>query len=210
MLSDLRQRIPGEEFDYQLLLDALSEYKYPRNKIVNLLKNGDIIRIKKGIYIFGPSLRRNPYSHEVLANMIYGPSYISLGYALSYYGLIPEKAVTITSVTFRIKKHFQTPIGLFTYKKIPQKIFPIGINHVEIKNRGGFYIASKEKAVSDTIYADRGISIRSLKEMKKYLFEDLRIDPDDFLSLNSKDMHLLGEKYSSVKIKLAARLIDKI
>ncbi len=64
--------------------------------------------------------------------------------------------------------------------------------------------------MSDTIYADRGISIRSLKDMKRYLIEDLRIDPDDFSSLNSPDMHLLGEKYGSAKIKLTARLIDKM
>jgi hypothetical protein len=36
----------------------------------------------QGIYVFGERYRRSPFSREVLANMIYGPSYISLDYAL--------------------------------------------------------------------------------------------------------------------------------
>ena len=54
---------------------------------------------KKGLYIFGKSVALQPYSKEVLANLIYGPSAISLSYALSYYGLIPERVHIVTSIT---------------------------------------------------------------------------------------------------------------
>lgn len=47
-----------------------------------LLRKKAIIRVKKGLYVFGPEVRRRPFSLEVLANTIYGPSYISLQYAL--------------------------------------------------------------------------------------------------------------------------------
>ena len=66
------------EFDYTTLLDALKTYRYPRNRISSLLKKGEIIRIKKGIYLLGPDQRKTPYVPEILANMICGPSYISL------------------------------------------------------------------------------------------------------------------------------------
>lgn len=93
MIEDLRRRIPHEEFDYQTLLDSLRTYSRPRDKITALLKKGVIVRIKKGLYIFGEEYRKNPYSNEILANLICGPSYISLEYALQYYGLIPERVV---------------------------------------------------------------------------------------------------------------------
>jgi len=71
----------------------------PRDKISDLLKKGTIIRVKKGLYVFGEDNRKKPYSKEILANLIYGPSYISLDYALQYHGLIPERVEAVTSVT---------------------------------------------------------------------------------------------------------------
>ena len=41
---------------------------------------------------------------HLLAGSIYGPSYISFKYALSFYGLIPEHVTTITYATFDKKK----------------------------------------------------------------------------------------------------------
>jgi hypothetical protein len=78
MIDDLRTRIEGEEFDYQILVDSLKQYEHPRDKITKLLRQGAIIRVKKGIYIFGQRYARRPFSREILANMIYGPSCISL------------------------------------------------------------------------------------------------------------------------------------
>ena len=89
--ESLRKVIPWEEFDYQALLGALQDYAHPRDKISDLLVKGVIIRVKKGQYIFGDSYRNKPYSREILANLIYGPSCVSLEYALHSHGLTPER-----------------------------------------------------------------------------------------------------------------------
>ena len=68
----LRQLIPREEFDYQTLLSYLQGYDYPRDKITDLLRKGVIIRVKKGLYVFGELYRRRPVSREALANLMYG------------------------------------------------------------------------------------------------------------------------------------------
>ena len=65
MVEELRKRIAGEEFDYQTLLDVLKEYERPRDKITALLRQGAIIRVKKGIYVFGERYARRPFSREV-------------------------------------------------------------------------------------------------------------------------------------------------
>ena len=82
MIDPIQNQIQREEFDYQTLLDVLKDYRHPRDKISDYLRKGVIIRIKKGLYIFGEDYRKKPYSRELLANLIYGPSYITLDYAL--------------------------------------------------------------------------------------------------------------------------------
>ena len=120
MIEALRAKIEGEEFDYQTLLDALRGYASPRDAITGLLRDRVIIRVKKGLYVFGPAYARRPYSRELLANLIYGPSYVSLDYALQHYGLIPEQVHAVTSLTVSRAKRFQTPIGLFIYRTAPR------------------------------------------------------------------------------------------
>src|SRR5660398_241951 len=77
-IARLRPQIEGEEFDYLALLRSLQDYAYPRDLITTMLRRGYIVRVKKGIYVFGDAHARRPYSREILANMIYGPSYVSL------------------------------------------------------------------------------------------------------------------------------------
>src|SRR3989344_3513323 len=58
-------------------------------------KQGFIVRVKRGLYAFPDALPPELY----LANKLYGPSYISREFALSYHGIIPETVYEITSVT---------------------------------------------------------------------------------------------------------------
>ncbi len=88
-LSELRQTVSGEIFDSSVLMYCMRKYKKPRDKITKLLRSKAIIRIKRGLYAFGPDYQRTYLSQEIAANVIYSPSYISLEYALSKYGLIP-------------------------------------------------------------------------------------------------------------------------
>jgi predicted transcriptional regulator of viral defense system len=207
MMENLRKKVPSEEFDYQILLDALKEYDRPRDKITVLLKRKDIIRVKKGIYIFGERYARRPFSREVLANMILGPSYVSLDYALHYYGLIPERVETVTSVISGRNRQFATPVGLFTYRGIPRNAYPVGIDQVEIEGRR-FFIATPEKALCDKLYDSRGICIRSRSALKDYLFMSLRIDAEELQKLDAQALNLIGERYRSRKVRLLAGVVS--
>ena len=116
--AKIRQQLGRDVFDYQQLTACLSYLSKPRDKINKLLGRGDIVRIRKGLYAFGGAYRREPLSRELLANLIYGPSYISLEYALSYHGLIPERVSTVTSVALGRSRKFDTPLGTFTYRSL--------------------------------------------------------------------------------------------
>ena len=209
MMEELRRKIAGEEFDYQALLDGLREYDRPRDKITALLRQGDIVRVKKGIYIFGERYKRHPFSKEVLANMICGPSYVSLDYALHYYGLIPERVEAVTSVTCSRGRRFSTPVGLFMYRGVPMRAYPIGIDQVELEGGRSFLIAIPEKALTDKIRADRGTAIRTQTEMRTYLLDSLRIDPEGLGRLNAETISLIADHYRSRKIRLLSGLIRR-
>lgn len=210
MIETIRREIPQEEFDYQTLLDCLKDYSRPRDKISDLLRKGNIIRIKKGLYIFGDEYRQSTYSREILANLIYGPSYISLDYALQYHGLIPERVEAVTSVTTGRSRKFTTPVGLFTYRMIPIEAFRIGMDLIEIDESRSFLIATPEKALADKLHEGRGTGIQTLKGLSSYLAENLRIDPVVLHELKPRYIDAIARRYRSRKIRLLSELIRRI
>ena len=208
-MEQLRQVIPYEEFDYLTLLGGLKAYARPRDKITALLHAGSIIRVKKGLYVFGPSFRREAYSRELLANWIYGPSYLSLEYALGRYGMIPERVETLTSVTCGKGRAFHTPAGRFTYWSVPMRAYSIGFDRIEQAGNRGFLMATREKALADKLCQDRSVVIRSFKQLEAYLLEDLRIDPDALRQLDPVAMGTIAVHWGSRRVALLASYLEK-
>ena len=66
-IEAIRRTIETDVFDYQQLMDCLTGYAKPHDKIHALLKAGDIVRVKKGVYVFGDGYRRRAWSREILA-----------------------------------------------------------------------------------------------------------------------------------------------
>jgi len=190
-VAHLLDKAPSEELDYGFVMECLKAYKNPRVKLHHLLKIKALVRVKKGIYIFGENFARHPYSSEVLANMIYGPSYVSLEWACQHYRLIPEKVTTVTSITTQRSRRFQTPLGLFTYDHLPQNVFPVGVTLIQFSDKQQALFATKEKALTDLLVLRRG-SFSSKKHFKETLFEDLRIEEEE---LNNLNLDLLKEIY---------------
>jgi predicted transcriptional regulator of viral defense system len=208
--SLLRSRIGSDEFDYQMLLDALSDYRQPRVKITQLLKKGVITRVKKGLYVFDAPYRQKPVSREMLANMIYGPSYISLDYALQWHSLIPEAVHTVTSVTSGRSRTFATPFGAFSYRHIPLRAYQVGMDRVALDDGKAFLIATPEKALADKIAAARGINIRTIAELEVHLEENMRVDMEELKKLDPERLATIAEYMGSRKVKLLCRLVSRL
>jgi len=205
MADNLRQKIQNDIFDYVQLSDALSDFSNIRTKIGRLLASGEIIRIRKGLYTFPEYLRRSPLNPCVVANMIYGPSYVSCDYALSYYGMIPERVELITSITTGRQREFSTPIGCFSYRQRKAKDYSIGIESLETPS-GSFMIASREKAIYDKALTDPRFDGSNIKE---YLLADLRLDEDSLSQLNVETLHELLDSAVGRMIKLVKTLLEE-
>ena len=194
----IRQLIESDVFDYAQLIDVLSGYGNIRAKIGRLLASGEIIRIKKGIYTFPEYLRRSPLNPCMLANMIYGPSYVSSDYALSYYGLIPERVELVTSMTTGRPRRFSTPVGNFAYFQRNAADYSTGIECMETPG-GSFLMASKEKAVYDKALTDKRFDGKNIRE---YLLDDLRIDEESLSGLNPDILSALNANSTGRQKKL--------
>ena len=207
-ISGIRRAIESDVLDYQQLMGCLAAYAKPRDKVRALVKAGDIIRIKKGLYVFGEAYRRRPWSREVLANLFYGPSYISLDYALGHYGAIPERVVVVTSVTLSRSRRFETPLGRFTYRHLSPRKYAIGIDQQTSEGGQRFLIATLAKALADKIWTDRRFTPRSTAEFHAYLRDDLRIDPGVLRSIDLDLMDGIADQYGSRKVRLLADYLE--
>jgi predicted transcriptional regulator of viral defense system len=199
-----RREVKVDVFDYQLLANYLSELKKPRDKVASLIAEGKLVRVKKGLYVFGEDWRHSPLSLEEIANLIYGPSCISFEYALSHYGLIPERAVVITSLTLGKSKTFHSPIGTFEYRAINREKFKVGIEYVSLGKEGGYFIASREKALADIVYKTPGI--RSLEQLRHYLFEEMRIDQTIFRDFDLVKLNEIAKAYDKNSVCMLSKI----
>ena len=159
-----------------ILYSLYSNLHNPDKKLSELERKGLIIRIKRNLYVVSPKVHNQELSSELVANHLYGPSYISLESALSYYGLIPERVYSMYSVCTKLHKQYETPLGRFEYIKAPEKYFPIGIHQEIINNSYSFLIATPEKALCDKIITSKNLKIQSVMAMREYLEEDLRFE----------------------------------
>ena len=208
MNSPLRTAIPREIFDYQLAMSALSGYSTPRGHLASLMRKKAIIRVKKGLYVFGEIWRKHQVATELLANLIYGPSYLSLEYALSYHGLIPEQVTACTSVSIGRSRAFDTPLGRFSYRKIAPRAYSIGFTRIELETGDAFLMALPEKALADKVVAERQGGLRSRRAMLDYLLENQRIEEHSLRGLSIKLLHDIAECYGSPKVEIVARAVQ--
>ncbi|WP_295427156.1 hypothetical protein [Prevotella sp.] len=152
-------------------------------KVAQLERAGEIIRLRRNLFVVNPEETGMPLSSGLIANHLLAPSYVSMQTALRYYGLIPEAVYTIQSMTFKAAKEFNTPVGNYCYYHISRETYPIGIT--QIKDGNSVYImATPEKALCDLIANQPGINLRYKKEALEFLEENLRFDMDRFCQLN--------------------------
>jgi len=176
----------GVPLTHGALVSMLKEYRSPNDKIVRLIDEGWLLPIKKGLYAVSPERTTIPISTPLVANLLYGPSYVSMDYALYHYGIIPERVVEVTSMTTRRGKVYDLPIGRFSYTHSPLDFYPVGIDRIENTDKTGFLMASPEKALCDKLVFTRNLNIASPRALQELLMDDLRLDEESITRFDSK------------------------
>jgi len=190
---------------------TISDLKLKFNNIIDIkgkisrdIKKGHLFPIVRGVYETNSNV-----SGFYLSQYICGPSYLSFDYALYYYNLIPEKIYnTFTCATFdkRKIKRFENYFGTYIYRDVPKDVYHYGIDLI-IDGEYSFHIATPEKALCDKLYTMT--PIRSIKDLRSLLFDDLRIDEDSFYNLNKNDLLFLAPLYKSTNLNMLIKFLNK-
>lgn len=171
-------------FGHGALLPLLDGYKRPNDKIARWLATGELVQLRKGLYLLGSAWRTAPVSMPLVANVLFGPSYVSLEFALGAHGLIPEGAVELTSVTPRRSRRISTPLGNFSYTHLPLPLYGVDVCLVSNPDGTSFLMASPTQAVCDKVVLTRNLQACSAKNMRTFLLFDLRMEPDAVSALD--------------------------
>ncbi|MBU1289954.1 hypothetical protein KJ756_03330 [Patescibacteria group bacterium] len=174
--------------------------KYLRILLSRLSKKGEVISLKKGVYVSKKYLEfieksngMNEYL-EFIANILYEPAYISLEYALGKNNILSETSNSFTLITEKKTKKFSNKLGLFDYHHIKENLF-IGF---ELHRKGEYLIkkASLAKALFDFLYLRKNIL------RHKTAVKELRLNLGDFRKKDIKEL----EKY--VKLESSKKMTD--
>ncbi|MEK7450026.1 MAG: hypothetical protein AAB019_11165 [Planctomycetota bacterium] len=178
---------------------------------------GKVIKLRKGFYILNENDRKINPSRLFIAKELYSPSYVSMEYALSYYGLIPERVTDITCITSKKTAVFRNALGKFIYQHLDQACFT---GFLESEDEAGlkYFIATPEKATVDFLYlnqrlfqtgSERSRTIRSIHGKKdnyqSVLTESLRFQNTG--GLNRQMLSKYAGLFHSQKLK---RIIDAL
>lgn len=178
--------------DLEVLLDKTYDARH--SIIKRAAKSGNLIKLQNDLYLIKSSLRKElPNSFE-LAQLIWGPSYISFESALSYHGWIPEAVRMIASACTKKGKQVLTPIAVFSFERIPSDGFAMGLHHK--KEDGSYLIAEPWKAIADLVYARR-----KQWDTLRDLMEDLRLEEEQLKSSDKNLLNYLAMHYPSPRTR---------
>lgn len=198
-------------FSRHLILEMLKDYRRPNDKISEWVKSGELLSIRRGLYIPGPGTGLPVPEPFLIANHLRGPSYVSLETALSYWGFIPERVYEITSVTLKTAKKYESPAGRFNYQHLPSPYYSFGIESVKLTPKQTALIASREKTVCDKIILTSGINLRSTRQTKDFLLEDLRMDETMLKKLDTTIIHSwLNDAPKKSSLEMLIRTLEEL
>lgn len=164
------------------------------NNLKRWEKDGLIIKLRKGLYLL--RFDKDSINPMILAEKIYSPSYISLEFALSYYGIIPEAVFTVTSISTKKSNFFTIPnVGHFSYQTVKKEAFGGYKNFNE--NGISYSMAEPEKALLDFFYLNKKVMDGSDANFLSYRFSEL-------FRYNNMRIKKLAKYYSDKKTTLLA------
>ena len=131
-----------------------------------------------------------------ISQRVYGPSYVSLEPALSLHGWIPEAVYGCPCVSFNNAKGFNTPLGLFSYKRAAQRAFYTGVEHSVDEHGNVFFMVSPAKALADYVYV-RQLTWPNVDGA----IDSLRVEPEELASVQPGELSELVSNYENRRVK---------
>ena len=180
------------------VLGGSDERRY--GQVNRALKVGELVRVKRGIYVLANKFRDNPVHPFALAQQLLPGSYISAESALSYHGWIPEAVRSVLSITAKGKSvsYEHDSLGKFEFRCMSVKpgYFLQAVTRHELQHQVAL-IAEPMRALLDLVYL-RKLPWQGLD----YLLDGLRIDDQAIKAVSSLSITKLLDVYKGKREKM--------
>ncbi len=197
-MTELFFEVPDGIFTHAQVEALLEASRHSRQGLIKrALARGEILQIKRGLYSLAPRYLRHPLNSFVLAQHVYGPSYVSFESALAHHGWIPEAVYTCTCASLGNARTFETPLGVFSFQRVPQLTFFQEVSTQVDAWGGRFFLAHPAKALCDLLYTRR-LSWKGPAQAAEFL----RIEEEDWRTVDTETLDRLLASYSSKRVKL--------
>ena len=181
-------------FETGLLLAGDVDPANVRRQLSRWTATGKLLQLRRGLYTLAPPYQKAAPHPFLVANYLVKPSYVSLQAALAHYGLIPEYAAEVTSVTTGRPTEVETPWGRYTFRHVKTSRF-YGYRRLDVGGDQQAFAACPEKALLDQIYLQPGgDSLSYLRGLRLQNLEHLNLDV----------LHRLAARAESPKLERAA------
>jgi hypothetical protein len=179
---------PGGFFDETVIRNLLPDRSEGARKVLvhRAVSVAEIIRLKPGLFLLAPEFRKTHPHPFVVAAMLHFPSQVSLESALSHHGLIPEAVYQVSSVTSARSRTFETPVGVFTFKRVPAADPRAGVQALKIDGRSWAFVATPVRAIADLIYTRKQVNWE--RDGLAFLTESMRIERDDLKKVSFESL----------------------
>ncbi len=165
----------------------------------------EILRLKRGLFVLSREYQKILPHPFLVAAMLHSPSHISLESALSFHGLIPEAVFQVSSVTSIRSRSFDSPLGFFTFQRVPMENPRSGVQAVKIGEDSWAFIAEPLRAITDLIYLRKEISW--VKDGAGFLIESMRMEEEDLHQINFSH---LNETLESLRDKRTVEYLREL
>jgi predicted transcriptional regulator of viral defense system len=173
-IEDLFEKSPVVEFkSIERIIGKSKTSNYAKLLIHNLIKNGKIKVIGKGVY--------TKYEEISLAVFAFKPAYLGLQTALSHYGIWEQETIPVILTTKKIRRGLRKIMGNNVLLRNIDKRHFFGFEYIQ---EGNFYLpySDMEKTFIDLIVFNQKINPEVLKNLRK--------------KINKKKLGMYLKKYS--------------
>jgi len=204
LVEKIIENVPYDIFTDDIVMNLLPGTANSRYGVIKrAIAKEEIIHIKRGLYALAKKFQRKGINLFELAQLIYGPSYVSFESALNYHSWIPEAVYAVTNASAKNAKEFSTPFGVFSYKRIPFPVLFFGVDRVE-SPQGSFLMASPWKALVDYVYVYK-------KEWRGIdpVVKSLRVEKESFENTDCDFLDQIEEIYKNARVEKFIKGVKK-
>jgi hypothetical protein len=192
---------PGGLFDQTVICNLFPSCSAGARTLLvhRACRAGEILRLKPGLFVLAPPYRKTEPHPFAVAAVLHAPSHISFASALSYHSLIPEAVFQVDSVTVDRSREFSTPLGVFSFRRVPARAPRAGVEAVEVARNVWAFVASPLRAIADAVYLNRNVAWK--RDGPGYLTDSLRIEEDDLAGLSFDALEEILDSLGSRRVR---------